>query len=191
MESGYIENFLLCIPCFLALSANFRVFFFIMHRKYPSTVYITQFSSDFLAETGFFLLIILYIPIFPSYVNQIRQSHTLSLNISTKQPQLQAIIKNYTKKPPRFLVVVFLTCVRRFELPTFWSVAKRSIQLSYTHIFAVSFPTAKFILHHFPALVKKILHIFLNIFLSLFFVEKFVSKSLPKFFFKLLFRFLF
>ena len=28
----------------------------------------------------------------------------------------------------------FFTCARRFELPTFWSVAKRSIQLSYAHI---------------------------------------------------------
>ena len=26
------------------------------------------------------------------------------------------------------------TWARRFELPTFWSVAKRSIQLSYAHI---------------------------------------------------------
>ncbi len=29
-----------------------------------------------------------------------------------------------------------MTCVRRFELPTPWSVAKCSIQLSYTHISA-------------------------------------------------------
>ena len=28
----------------------------------------------------------------------------------------------------------FNTCARRFELPTPWSVAKCSIQLSYTHI---------------------------------------------------------
>ena len=31
------------------------------------------------------------------------------------------------------VITMFLflnTCVRRFELPTFWSVAKRSIQLS-------------------------------------------------------------
>ena len=27
-----------------------------------------------------------------------------------------------------------LTCARRFELPTFWSVARRSIQLSYAHM---------------------------------------------------------
>ena len=27
------------------------------------------------------------------------------------------------------------TCARRFELPTPWSVAKCSIQLSYAHIF--------------------------------------------------------
>lgn len=27
------------------------------------------------------------------------------------------------------------TCARRFELPTFWSVARRSIQLSYAHMF--------------------------------------------------------
>ena len=26
-----------------------------------------------------------------------------------------------------------LACARRFELPTFWSVARRSIQLSYAH----------------------------------------------------------
>ena len=28
----------------------------------------------------------------------------------------------------------FLACARRFELPTFWSVARRSIQLSYAHM---------------------------------------------------------
>ena len=49
------------------------------------------------------------------------------------------------------------TCVRRFELPTPWSVAKCSIQLSYTHILFTSqaficnckFPlTTELIIHH-------------------------------------------
>ena len=31
-----------------------------------------------------------------------------------------------------------LTCARRFELPTFWSVARRSIQLSYAHMLEFS-----------------------------------------------------
>ena len=41
-----------------------------------------------------------------------------------------------TKKAPRVFskCFYFLTWARRFELPTFWSVAKRSIQLSYAHI---------------------------------------------------------
>ncbi len=33
------------------------------------------------------------------------------------------------------------TCVRRFELPTPWSVAKCSIQLSYTHIYDICITT--------------------------------------------------
>ena len=47
---------------------------------------------------------------------------------------------SYQKKIPQTLVnqrfaILSKTCVRRFELPTPWSVAKCSIQLSYTHIF--------------------------------------------------------
>ena len=40
-----------------------------------------------------------------------------------------------TKKETRYYHVSFHTCARRFELPTPWSVAKCSIQLSYAHIF--------------------------------------------------------
>ena len=47
----------------------------------------------------------------------------------------QMLVKR-TKKAPRDFskCFYFLTWARRFELPTFWSVAKRSIQLSYAHI---------------------------------------------------------
>ena len=34
------------------------------------------------------------------------------------------------------------TCARRFELPTPWSVAKCSIQLSYAHIFFLLFASS-------------------------------------------------
>ena len=39
-----------------------------------------------------------------------------------------------TKKAHPFGYALNSTCARRFELPTFWSVARRSIQLSYAHI---------------------------------------------------------
>ena len=42
----------------------------------------------------------------------------------------------------------------RFEPPTFWSVAKRSIQLSYAHT-TVYFSTAKIIIFHFPHSVNR------------------------------------
>ena len=38
------------------------------------------------------------------------------------------------KKAHPFGYALNPTCARRFELPTFWSVARRSIQLSYAHI---------------------------------------------------------
>ena len=38
------------------------------------------------------------------------------------------------KKAHPFGYALNSTCARRFELPTFWSVARRSIQLSYAHI---------------------------------------------------------
>ena len=46
------------------------------------------------------------------------------------------MLVKHTKKAPRDFskCFYFLTWARRFELPTFWSVAKRSIQLSYAHI---------------------------------------------------------
>ena len=45
--------------------------------------------------------------------------------------------ENFEKTPQKNLKQLFqvlYTCARRFELPTPWSVAKCSIQLSYTHI---------------------------------------------------------
>ena len=46
------------------------------------------------------------------------------------------MLAKHTKKAPRISskCLFLLTWARRFELPTFWSVAKRSIQLSYAHI---------------------------------------------------------
>ena len=43
----------------------------------------------------------------------------------------------YTKKPGTYVPGLH-TCARRFELPTPWSVAKCSIQLSYAHISSFS-----------------------------------------------------
>ena len=45
-------------------------------------------------------------------------------------------------------------CARRFELPTFWSVARRSIQLSYAHIPLFYCSTAEFILYDIIENVK-------------------------------------
>ena len=42
------------------------------------------------------------------------------------------------KKPPELSFRRLYTCARRFELPTPWSVAKCSIQLSYAHILNLS-----------------------------------------------------
>ena len=42
--------------------------------------------------------------------------------------------KKSEKKAHPFGYALKSTCARRFELPTFWSVARRSIQLSYAHI---------------------------------------------------------
>ena len=47
----------------------------------------------------------------------------------------------------------YLTWARGFEPPTFWSVAKRSIQLSYAHTTVTIF-TAKIIIYDFILFVK-------------------------------------
>ena len=48
----------------------------------------------------------------------------------------------------------YSACARRFELPTFWSVARRSIQLSYAHIPLFYCLTAEFILYDIIENVK-------------------------------------
>ena len=47
---------------------------------------------------------------------------------------LEKAISYHRKKAYPFGYALKSTCARRFELPTFWSVARRSIQLSYAHI---------------------------------------------------------
>ena len=47
---------------------------------------------------------------------------------------LEKAIYYHRKKAYPFGYALNSTCARRFELPTFWSVARRSIQLSYAHI---------------------------------------------------------
>ena len=70
----------------------------------------------------------------------------------------------YTKKPLENLTFSrgHATCVRRFELPTPWSVAKCSIQLSYTHILSVPHGTF-IILLQIPPFVNRFLKIILEI----------------------------
>ena len=60
--------------------------------------------------------------------------------------QYSLYVKNMRKeKSICFVQMLFCMYVTRFELATFWSVARRSIQLSYTYIFAV-FSTASMII---------------------------------------------
>lgn len=47
---------------------------------------------------------------------------------------IEKAISYNRKKAHPFGYALNSTCARRFELPTFWSVARRSIQLSYAHI---------------------------------------------------------
>ncbi len=67
------------------------------------------------------------------------------------------------KKPrkPTDLRGFIMTCVRRFELPTPWSVAKCSIQLSYTHnaniIILENKPVVKHFLPHYNTTLKPLL----------------------------------
>ena len=52
-----------------------------------------------------------------------------------KKPPKHLFRRLHIKKPETFISGLY-TCARRFELPTPWSVAKCSIQLSYAHIFS-------------------------------------------------------
>ena len=62
----------------------------------------------------------------------------------------------YKQKGQGIYLVLFATktCVRGFEPPTPWSVAKCSIQLSYTHILFVAH-TTYFIIHFFLQMSRK------------------------------------
>ena len=72
-----------------------------------------------------------------------------------------------TKKPETKQFQAFQACVKGFEPSTFWSVARRSIQLSYTHIFLLRHPQHHvfyMILHVMSILKSDILYfIFISI----------------------------
>ena len=83
--------------------------------------------------------------IFPFYLSRIHRPnrfvipwHPVSYIIvdpwKLTEPPLSLCKINIEKAPEMHSLRLFVTCVRRFELPTPWSVAKCSIQLSYTHI---------------------------------------------------------
>ena len=84
--------------------------------------------------------------IFPFYLSRIHRPnrfvipwHPVSYIIvdpwKLTEPPLSLCKINIEKAPEMHSLRLFVTCVRRFELPTPWSVAKCSIQLSYAHIF--------------------------------------------------------
>ena len=65
----------------------------------------------------------------------------------------------------------FHTCARRFELPTFWSVARRSIQLSYAHITVFRFscvPHSKIYYSVGPPGCQQVFSTFLTFFTGIF-----------------------
>ena len=53
--------------------------------------------------------------------------------LNSRERRRRSFLLNEKKAHP-FGYALNSTCARRFELPTFWSVARRSIQLSYAHI---------------------------------------------------------
>ena len=84
---------------------------------------------------------------------------------------LEKAISYHRKKAHPFGYALNSTCARRFELPTFWSVARRSIQLSYAHITVFRFfcvPHSKIYYSVGPPGCQQVFSTFSNFFTGIF-----------------------
>ena len=92
---------------------------------------------------------------------------------------LKKAIPYYRKKAHPFGYALNSTCARRFELPTFWSVARRSIQLSYAHITVFRFCCVPHSKIYYSVAIPACQQVFLTF--SNFF-QKLISRLLQNFY---------